>query len=124
MYILPLVILLFISVIIGFVIWASYDTHIIMVKKYTNKYGKANYNIFVQEFNKCKWDTERWKGSLFDYSTDSEIHASIIKFNGIGMIMQNPIEYLKMIYYVYQYNKKIKREEEIEMSHVWKEEVE
>jgi len=76
-------------------IWIDYRTHISMVKSSTKEYGKANYNIFFQEFNKCKWDIKRYKGSLFDKSTNSEIHASIIQFNGVGMIMQNPIEYLK-----------------------------
>jgi len=126
MIILEPVILSFISVIpivIGLVIWASYDTHIAMVKRHTNKYGKANYNIFVQEFNKCKWETESFKGSLFDKSTDSEIHASIIKFNGIGMIMQDFVEYLKMRYCLYRYLKNTKIDKEIKNTHIWKDEV-
>ena len=104
-------------------IGVDYRTHISMVKSSTKEYGKTNYNIFLQEFNKCKWDVKRYKGSLFDKSTNSEIHASIIQFNGIGMIMQNQIEYLKMRFHLYQYLKEINKEEEVRVNYVWKEEV-
>jgi len=104
-------------------IGVDYRTHIDMVKSCTKEYGRANYNIFFQEFNKCKWDVKRYKGSLFDKSINSEIHANIIQFNGVGMIMQNPIEYLKVRFHLYQYLKEINKEEELRVTHMWKEEI-
>jgi len=118
-----LTIILFILAIGSIILLIDYGVHISQVKDHTERYGKSSNNIFIQEFNKCEWDNSRWKGSLFDYSRDSQIHAGIIKFNGIGMIMQNPIEYLKMLYFVNQYKTKAKREVEMKNNHVWKEEV-
>ena len=117
------VILVFIMVVGIVILSVDYEVHINQVKNYTKKYGKGNYTVFIQEFNKCKWDSKYFKGSLFDRSSDSELHASIIKFKGVGMIMQNPIEYLKMLYYVRQYKAHFNKEEELRITHVWKEEI-
>lgn len=97
----------------GMITYVEYGTHIDQVKQFTKPYGKASYNAFVEEFEKHSWQQSNvFKNSLFDYPNNSEIHASIIKFNGVGMIMKSPIEYWKMWYYMRQYfkNKNIVKE--------------
>ena len=115
-----LMILLFILIIGSIILLLDYSIHVSMTKEHSNKFGKANYNIFIQEFNKYEWDTKSWSGSLFNHPSNSQIHASIIKFNGIGMIMKNPVEYLKMIIYVYKY---VKNANDNKTSYVWKENI-
>jgi len=60
-----------------------------LVKTYGCKYGYASYKTFLSEFHKIKWESRReiWPESFFDYTTSSKIHASIIQFNGKGMII-------------------------------------
>jgi hypothetical protein len=87
--------------------------HIIMVNDNTKVNGWGNYKKFKEQFNKVDWKYEdAWKWSLFSkgkWSWEdgySEIHASIFKFNGIGMKMWNPIDYLLATIYVHRYIRK------------------
>jgi len=83
----------------------DYGSHISMVKS-RKKYGRASYKIFMEEFYRCDWKQDTFfKKSLFDRETDSQLHAYIIEFDGIGMIMKNPIEYCKMRLFVRSYLK-------------------
>lgn len=49
----------------------------------------GTYQDFVRQFYLQEWPDKNPTGSFFNRKTDSTIHASIIKFNGVGMIMKN-----------------------------------
>ena len=121
-----LAILIIALIMIGAITWLDYGVHVSQVKKFTNEYGKANYKTFLAEFNKIDWRLDEYNKSLFYFSNGSitsMICAGLIKFNGIGMIMQNPIEYLKANVFVYKYLSNVKRQGEVKSNYSWKEEV-
>lgn len=84
---------------------AEWQVHIDMTKRNSDKYGYGNFDLFKREFVKYNWESKRWKDSLFDYNTNSQYHAGIIQFVGIGMIMRNPIDWIKVKRYVAQHIK-------------------
>jgi len=89
---------------IAFILF-DYGSHISMTKS-RKKYGRASYKIFMEEFCRRNWKQDHiFKTSLFDSETDSQLHAYIIEFDGIGMIMKNPIEYFRMRLFVRSYLK-------------------
>lgn len=66
-----------------------WSVHKTMTKNRTKNWGYGTFDNFKKEFHKYKWNaTSDWPNSLFDYSTDSQIHASIYKFSGNGMVMR------------------------------------
>jgi hypothetical protein len=75
-----------------FVVIISIDwfIHIEMVRSQKISYGWSNYRKFKEEFDKCNWSLG-WLNSLYDYN--NQIHANIIRFNGVGMIINNPFSY-------------------------------
>lgn len=96
--------LLFIFILYSIVEWL---THISMVKDHTDIYGYANYQKFKREFVKQKWNYI-WRTGLFNSNTNSKIHAGIIQFNGIGMIINNPVSYFLCMMYVKKHIKPTK----------------
>ena len=92
-----------------FIAFVDWTTHKDMVRDNTETYGYAGYKEFVREFHKVEWSyREQWGDSLFSQDTFSHegyYHASIIKFNDRGMIIKNPIEYLRVRKYVKKYIK-------------------
>lgn len=83
--------------------WA---THMHMVKGEHVPYGRASYSIFVEEFEKVNWIKSDWSEALYSKNgRDDKIHANIIKFNGKGMIINNPISYTLTKIYVARYTK-------------------
>lgn len=62
---------------------------------------KGNYKKFVEEFNKQNWEYNNYFESFFVYDYNewkqiSKVHASIYMFNNIGMIIYNPIDFLRI----------------------------
>jgi len=96
-------------VIIYIMLWI---VHIEMTKENTQKYGWGNYEKFLREFKKYNWENGGWEKSLFDYETNSQLHASIIKFEGKGMLL-DPISYLRTVIFVRRYIKNHIDEKEI-----------
>ena len=86
--------------------------HINMTKESTQKYGWGNYETFLREFKKCNWENRGWEESLFDYETNSQLHASIIKFKGKGMLL-DPLSYLRVVIFVRRYIKNHIDEKEV-----------
>lgn len=89
------VVCLVIITIIAIICWG---VHISMVKCETSNWGWGSIKNFKKEFNKyTNWSNEDWGGhSLWDRKSNCKIHADIVLFNGIGMIMRTPIDYLLM----------------------------
>ena len=98
------ILVLLISILILFFRWSGgWESHLRQTKTYTTQYGWGSFDKFKEEFDKCNWEWKpTWKYSLFDYDSDSEIHAGIIKFNGDGMLL-NPIDYVRARLYVKKY---------------------
>jgi hypothetical protein len=103
---------LFVVVSIGLVIaiicfLAVWLTHLTMTKSETKISGWASHKKFISELNKYKWRYDSgWSGSLFhDDFSDNLIHASIYKFGGVGMKINNPISYIITVLYIKKYIK-------------------
>lgn len=75
------------------VVWS---THAEMTRTNSDGWGYGTRAQFWQQFHRHKWERGRdWPKSWFDYSTDSEIHASIIRFDGKGMVLR-PWDYWRV----------------------------
>lgn len=95
---------------------ADWNVHKRMVEEYAQERGRASYATFLKEFNKYEWSNEIsygsiWKGSLWAKGSNDEtyIHASIIKFNNIGMIMKTPIDWLQFLLHMRKNSRKINK---------------
>lgn len=83
-----------------------WDVHRTMVKNSTNSYGEAGYDKFLEEFHKVDWvNDSTFSESLFSRDHNDKIHASIIMFNGKGMMMKNPVAHFRVERYVKRYIK-------------------
>lgn len=83
-----------------------------MVIENCKTYGYANFDLFLEKFKQTKWtsyfDQNYFRGSCFEYvgfENMSEIHANIIKFNKVGMIL-HPWSYFKFCLFM----KKVKKD--------------
>ena len=110
-----LLITFLIGLIIFGVIWlfADWVIHIDMVKENCDTYGWAGFKKFKEHFDKTEWEYDnRWENSLFGKSHyEDRFFASIIKFNRVGMIMNNPISFLLARIYVVEYIHKNHKDE-------------
>ncbi len=97
----------FIIIILSFLvgIWifilTSSSVHISMTKgeERALRIIRGNYKKFVEEFNKQNWEYDKDFNSFFvynNYEQISKVHASIYMFNNIGMLIYNPIDYLRI----------------------------
>lgn len=102
--ILSLLIVFFIGLTI--ILISDITMHRTMTLKYSKIYGYGNFKLFIKEFNKTKWKIESEDEISFrDYKTDSQVANNIIKFNGMGMLILNPIEFLKVKWHIRQIHK-------------------
>lgn len=91
----------------------KWETHKVMIEKSTDYYGKGCWNVFEENFKKRKWLRDRkYPESIFDHSTNSQIHASIIQFDGIGMLL-NKRDYKKFLKFMKEEIKNIPFEKEL-----------
>lgn len=89
-----LIVILFVNLVILSFWCIPWQVHMEMTKENSKVCGKGNYKKFIEEFEKINWiEGTLYKNSYFDYGSDSEIHANIFRFNGIGMIMKTPWDY-------------------------------
>lgn len=66
---------------------SPWNTHKAMVKKSCRVYGKGNFELFKKLFEEINPALDTIFESYFDIKTKTKIHASIIQFNGVGMIL-------------------------------------
>lgn len=71
----------------AFVTLVGWTVHRSQVDAFTKTWDYATFEQFKKQFNKCPWKegSRGWNGSLFDYDSDSQIHADILQFDGKGM---------------------------------------
>lgn len=71
-------------------------THIMITKGNVKIYGWGSFNKFKREYNKHNWDYENitnefycfhFDRSRWERSTESTLHASIVIFDGKGMLL-------------------------------------
>ena len=95
-FVIILTVLLLCSILLPPVINSFFDAlvHKDMTISSTKMWDYGTFELFKTEFKKRQWDSRGWSTSLFDYSTDSCIHADIIKFNGKGMVLKRK-DYIK-----------------------------
>lgn len=92
-----------VSIIGMFIQWA---VHISMSKDECQNYGYANYRKFKKVFESKEISKERDKSHRNPRSFFTEnmcYHASIIKFDGKCMIINNPFSYLLVVIYMEKY---------------------
>lgn len=69
--------------------WA---VHLSMTKGDCRSCGWASYSTFKKYFNRYEWDENPIiDGSYWNRKIDCKYHANIIKFEGMGMLINNPI---------------------------------
>ena len=81
---------------ITFVTWR---VHLAQTRELTERYGWGSYESFRREFERegRQWTLEN--GSLFECHTASKFHASIVKFDGKGMLLPF-LDWLRVILYM------------------------
>jgi len=99
-------VLLFIVGMLFFIFWL---THLDMVKIRSESYGFGSFKKFKEQFQKYQWKPqERFQTSLFgtnhSCSCETKIHASIIKFEGVGMLLY-PWDYFRVVMFVRKFIK-------------------
>ncbi|MET3505474.1 hypothetical protein [Halalkalibacter oceani] len=83
----------------------SWSVHISMVKEQPEEYGYATFKKFKKEFDKCRWEIQGYHGktianfALWDMRDGSKFGASIIQFQHKGMIMNNPLCWMRAVLY-------------------------
>lgn len=93
-------VVLFISMVI---LWA---VHVSMNKEEGQKYGYANFKKFKEVFESKEISKERnrsYSNPNSFFTENMYYHASIIKFNGKCMIINNPFSYLLVVIYMKKY---------------------
>lgn len=99
--------LLFVSLIlIGFAaifFFISWSIHRSMTVDEGPQWGYGTYRQFLVQYDRQDWEDVskwgNWSDSLFCHETGSKIHASIIKFNGKGMVL-TPRAWLHFLIFV------------------------
>jgi hypothetical protein len=86
-------------IVVNILFWANYLTHIDMAKEECpDKYANGNFTQFMREFANRSWRRQnKWRYSYFGIGDDylvNYIHADIIKFGEVGMIL-DPWSYLR-----------------------------
>jgi hypothetical protein len=96
--IIPLVVVAIVGLIVVFACWIS---HLEMTRSDRYPCGWGNYRTFKREFYKKEWKANiAWKSSLFNKDEDlyghdhNYLHAGIFKFDGKGMMMRTPWDYI------------------------------
>lgn len=86
-------ILFFIIPIIA-ILLSSWLTHLSMTKSDCKVYGWGSRKLFWYNLKKYELIRDKgWEKSFFNYENRSKFHASIIKFNDIGMLL-NPMDWV------------------------------
>lgn len=95
--------ILFLALILIIIDWA---VHLSMTSDGSIKYGWASYSTFKKWFSSYEWKGDNvFKGSLWNREMKCTYHAGIIKFEGIGMKINDPFSYLLVRIYVRKYIK-------------------
>ncbi|WP_431785821.1 hypothetical protein [Paenibacillus lactis] len=103
-----LIIFLIILIVVLVLMIISWAVHISMTSDGSNKSGWADYSTFRRWFDSYEWETDNdFKGSLWNRKMNCKYHAGIIKFEGIGMKINNPLSYLLVASYVWRYTKRM-----------------
>lgn len=93
--------------------YAGWSVHKEMTESNCNEWGYGSYKEFKSEYTKIdEWEQGRpYIKSHFHRDSDSEIHASIVRFNGKGMVLY-PWSYPLYVLFLHQnkynnYNKEL-----------------
>lgn len=65
--------------------------HVATTKRMSKKYGKGSYKDFVKYFRLCIWIT--YRDHIEDPYQSCKITDDTIEFDGVHMIINNPISY-------------------------------
>lgn len=86
----------------------DWSVHLKMTREHCNSVGWASYKKFKNHYNKYKWGPMPYTADGYEDRTNScKYFASIIRMNGKGMLIRDPISYMLVKRYV---KKKFKRE--------------
>lgn len=96
---------IFLFAILGLlVLFISWGVHISMVRDECKTYGWAGFKDFINQFGKADWNKMTFNESgLMGSTHDDYYHSGIIRFNGNGMIIRDPISYMFVNLFVWDY---------------------
>jgi hypothetical protein len=84
----------------------SWIIHLSMTSDSSIKSGWASYSTFKKWFHNYEWEGSNiYKGSLWNGQIKCTYHAGIIKFEDIGMKINDPFSYFLVLIYVRKYIK-------------------
>ena len=71
-----------------FALIAPWLVHRDMTRAHSHGWSWGTWRDFHREFQKYSWRREQpWQDSYFCFSTNSRVHASIVRFGGRGMVL-------------------------------------
>ena len=83
-----------------YVLIVSIHSHRSMTRRYSDKLAYGTFSDFLREMASHNWERDpRFPTSFFDSKTDSEVHASVVRFDGVGMIL-SPLDWLRVCRYL------------------------
>jgi len=117
---------LFLAIIIGlsagllFWIIIEYVLHRNVTKRSFDRYGKANFKRFKEEFEKFDWYYNPKSDKLYGKSGEyeSKIYSDTYEFNDKGMLISNPIEFFRVKYFLRRYIRDKKEEGDFRSNYV------
>jgi hypothetical protein len=93
-----LLVLLFVIILFGIlgtiIPLVNQCVHKEMTLGHCKQWDYSSYKWFRINFARHEWEINHNYRSVFDYPTDSQCHASIIRFNGKGMVL-GPIDFFR-----------------------------
>jgi ABC-type transport system involved in multi-copper enzyme maturation permease subunit len=113
-----LIVILSVLLVLTICFFVAWLVHVSMVKDSCIIYGYSNFNKFLKNYNLHKFkrnsNNPQSHFGIGDEYDEHEIHASIIKFDSIGMILY-PIDFIKFL--IWQYKNRIDKSKYVK--HVW-----
>lgn len=82
----------------------NWTVHVSIVKDNADNYGYASFKTFKKHFDSVKW--EKTSGGIWDETLQTRYMHTLLMFNGVGMIINNPISYIRAQLYIRNHMKK------------------
>lgn len=76
------------GLVVGIVLSLTWDVSRKQTIQWSDKVARGTFRDFFEEFHKRTWTYDPpFPTSFFEPSTDSMIHAGVLRFDGVGMLL-------------------------------------